>query len=113
MTALRHLFVYGTLAPGRPNHHVVAGIAGTWSRGTVRGHLFEEGWGATLGYPAIVLDPAGDVVEGFVLASAELPRHVDGLDAFEGEGYRREVTTVAVERGGMVEAYVYVLREGG
>jgi hypothetical protein len=48
----RALAVYGTLAPGRPNHHVVAPLGGTWTAGTVEGDLFAEGWGATLGHPA-------------------------------------------------------------
>lgn len=28
-------------------------------QGTVRGKLAEEGWGADLGYPGLILDPTG------------------------------------------------------
>jgi hypothetical protein len=46
------LAVYGTLAPGRPNHHVVAPLGGEWADGFVEGELSPVGWGATLGYRA-------------------------------------------------------------
>jgi hypothetical protein len=49
-------FVYGALAPGRPNEHVLADVPGEWEPGTVRGTLLQEGWGAAEGYPGIVLD---------------------------------------------------------
>ena len=53
------LATYGTLAPGRVNHHELAGLKGVWQQGTVRGKLVAAGWGATLGYPALILDPQG------------------------------------------------------
>jgi gamma-glutamylcyclotransferase (GGCT)/AIG2-like uncharacterized protein YtfP len=31
------LFVYGTLAPGRPKEHVLEPLHGTWRAATVRG----------------------------------------------------------------------------
>ncbi len=52
-----HLVVYGTLAPGRPNHHVVADIAGRWFTGWVEGDLHDHGWGAADGYPAMAWPP--------------------------------------------------------
>jgi gamma-glutamylcyclotransferase (GGCT)/AIG2-like uncharacterized protein YtfP len=42
------LFVYGTLAPGRPNEHMLAEVDGEWETATVRGRLVQEGWGADL-----------------------------------------------------------------
>ena len=57
--ALERLATYGTLAPGRPNHHQLDGLEGRWLKGHVNGMLVEAGWGASLGYPALVLDPAG------------------------------------------------------
>ena len=61
---MQRLFVYGTLAPGRPNSHMLEAIGGAWRRASVRGTLHPEGWGATLGYPAIVLGEDGRKVEG-------------------------------------------------
>jgi hypothetical protein len=33
------LATYGTLAPGRPNHHVVAPLGGEWTEGLIEGDL--------------------------------------------------------------------------
>src|SRR5215207_356114 len=45
------LAVYGTLAPGKPNHHVLAPLGGEWTDGLIEGDLLPMGWGAELGYP--------------------------------------------------------------
>lgn len=37
------LFVYGTLAPGRPNAHVLADVPGTWRPATISGSPYECG----------------------------------------------------------------------
>src|SRR5262249_52948470 len=84
---LQRLFVYGTLAPGRENADVLAELPGTWEEATVRGRLLQEGWGADLGYPGLVLDDAGDEVQGLVFTSDRLADHLDRLDAFGGCGY--------------------------
>ena len=107
MTA--RLFVYGSLAPGRVNAHVLAGVPGTWEPASVRGRLFPEGWGAAVGYPGIVLDERGDEVAGLIFSSDELDAHWARLDAFEGEGYER-VRSVATRRdGSRLEVYIYAL----
>lgn len=103
------LFVYGTLAPGRPNAHVLAIVPGNWQPATVRGTLFPEGWGAAAGYPGIVLDALGDEVHGFVFSSDVLAAHWERLDAFEGEGYERVVTTATLADGTRVDAWIYRL----
>jgi hypothetical protein len=64
-------------------------LSGRWLVGRVRGALAEEGWGAKLGYPALILDPAERPVEVHVFESEDLLGHWDRLDAFEGPGYRR------------------------
>ncbi len=107
----RRLAVYGTLAPGRPNEHVLADLPGRWFHGTVRGVLHPEGWGAELGYPGIVLEGDGPEVAVQVLESEALPDHWDRLDEFEGPGYRR-VTTLVITDGGELPASIYVLADG-
>ncbi len=87
--AMYRLAVYGTLAPGKPNAHQLAALVGTWTPGIVRGQLVEQGWGAALGYPAIILDERGSQVAVELFESQDLPAHWSRLDAFEGEGYRR------------------------
>lgn len=107
----RHLAVYGTLAPGRENHHQLDGLAGRWQRGTVRGRVLASGWGSGEGYPALILDAEGPTVEVQVFESDDLPAHWARLDEFEGTGYRRVVTQVQVE-GGEVAASIYVAAYG-
>ena len=104
-----HLFVYGSLAPGRANAHVLAGIPGQWRPATVTGTLHAQGWGAALGYPGLVLDPNGDDVVGLVFTSDELPAHWPRLDEFEGDGYARVTTAARLADGTLVQAHVYCL----
>ncbi len=104
------LAVYGTLAPARVNHYQISALRGNWQRGTVRGKLFSSGWGAALGFPGLILDPFGPLVDVDVFESAELPKHWARLDEFEGSGYRRVVTTVNTAEGNL-SAWIYVLAE--
>lgn len=105
------LATYGTLAPGRVNHHQLAGLEGTWSTGTIRGRLIQTGWGAALGYPALVLDEGqsrdGDKIIVHLFTSADLPNHWDRLDAFEGAEYRRGQIMVETAEG-LVAAWIYL-----
>ncbi len=73
----------------------------------MRGRLVEEGWGATLGFPALTLDPEAAVVAVQLFESAALPQHWRRLDAFEGDGYRRVATQVQLADG-EVAAWIYV-----
>jgi gamma-glutamylcyclotransferase (GGCT)/AIG2-like uncharacterized protein YtfP len=100
------LATYGTLGPGGPNHHQLSTLKGRWSRGFVRGRLVAAGWGADLGFPAIVLDPEGSQVDVEVFESLDLPDHWDRLDKFEGAAYARVVATVHTPDGA-VQAYIY------
>jgi len=106
------LFVYGTLAPGKPNEHVLSGYSGTWVVGSVKGKLYEQGWGAALGFPGLVLDEAAGEVVGQVFSSDELPSLWSMLDEFEGEGYQRVLTSVELVNGDIIEAYVYEINQG-
>ncbi|MFG6094388.1 gamma-glutamylcyclotransferase family protein [Leptothoe sp. ISB3NOV94-8A] len=104
------LFVYGTLAPGRPNEHVLADVPGNWEPATVIGTLVQEGWGAAVGYPGIILDKHGSEIKGFLFSSERLAEHWSRLDKFEGEGYERVLTTVKLEDETAMDAYIYQLR---
>jgi gamma-glutamylcyclotransferase (GGCT)/AIG2-like uncharacterized protein YtfP len=108
ITAIHRLATYGSLAPGRPNHHQLDGLEGRWLAGHVIGILVDAGWGAGLGYPALILDPDGSSIDVHVFESIDLPDHWARLDAFEGPGYQRVVTTVRTSTGG-VDASIYVL----
>lgn len=88
------LAVYGTLAPGRPNHHIVAPLGGEWAEGVIEGDLHPVGWGATLGYPAFRPRAGGPAVAVHVLTTPRLATDWPRLDRFEGPGYRRILVPV-------------------
>ena len=92
---------YGTLGPGRPNHHQLDGLDGRWLKGHVNGMLVDAGWGASLGYPALVLQADGPAIDVEVFESADLPDHWARLGDFEGDGYQRVVATVRTPTGEM------------
>lgn len=107
---LERLFVYGTLAPGRLNEHILGNVPGTWEEGSVRGHLLQQGWGADRGYPGIVVDPSAARVQGFMLTSDALTSEWERLDDFEGSEYERVVAQVELVVGGVVAAFIYQLK---
>lgn len=106
------LAVYGTLAPGRSNHHELAGLAGRWSHGWVRGLLLPQGWGAAAGYPGLLLDDDGALVAVQLFHSDDLPAHWARLDAFEGPGYCRTLVMASTPEGD-VPAFIYALAMDG
>ena len=111
MTKTEHrLATYGTLAPGRVNESMLAGLTGRWLTGIVRGHLKDEGWGAAHGCPGIVLDPDGPSVDVHLFESADLAAHWDRLDAFEGPGYQRIPVDVETPDGPLT-AMIYALAD--
>ncbi|MEL7371660.1 MAG: gamma-glutamylcyclotransferase family protein [Myxococcota bacterium] len=107
---MERLFVYGTLAPGRPNAHILADVPGTWTPGYVRGRLVDEGWGAAEGYPGIIIEPEAPQVAGFIFSSPALHQHWVRLDDFEGDGYVRVEVQAKLDSGPVVSAYIYALR---
>ena len=106
------LFTYGSLQPGGQNEHVLTAIGGEWEPAVIRGRLIEAGWGATMGYPALVVDESGNEVHGHLFTSSKLSANWAHLDEFEGPGYERIVAPVTLQSGERVQAHVYVLRAG-
>jgi gamma-glutamylcyclotransferase (GGCT)/AIG2-like uncharacterized protein YtfP len=88
------LAVYGTLAPGQPNHHVLAPLGGEWMDGLIEGELIPLGWGAALGYPGFRPRAGGEAVAVKVLTAPSLANAWPDLDRFEGPGYRRILVPV-------------------
>ena len=107
---IERLFVYGTLAPGRPNEHVLAEIEGSWEAATVTGTLRQEGWGAEIGYPGMDLDKGDDEVQGYLFSSDKLSDLWAKLDEFEGAAYDRVLTLVKLSDNRWVDAYIYALK---
>jgi gamma-glutamylcyclotransferase (GGCT)/AIG2-like uncharacterized protein YtfP len=110
------LAVYGSLAPGRENHRIVAPLGGTWMNGVVEGDLATDGWGMALGYPALSLRHGGPAVPVQVLTSEALRGAWMKLDAFEGAEYRRLLALVrmpaADERAVVTVANIYAAARG-
>jgi len=100
------LAVYGSLAPGESNQHILTPIQGSWSRGSVYGFLNDAGWGTGIGYRSLVWDPDGREVAVQVFESPELPKHWARIDDFEGSDYRRILVPV-VTADGIVVANLY------
>ena len=93
-TTSHRLAVYGTLAPGQPNHHIVAPLGGEWVPGLVEGDLHPSGWGAALGYPAFYPRDGGPIVPVQLLITPRLAAAWPDLDAFEGLEYQRVLVPV-------------------
>jgi gamma-glutamylcyclotransferase (GGCT)/AIG2-like uncharacterized protein YtfP len=107
------LAVYGSLAPGRVNHRIVAHLGGTWRDGLVRGHLHESGWGAGMAYPGFVWDSEGPLVAIRLLESERLAGAWPGIDAFEGPDYLRILVPVELGGGEGAVANLYAVRVPG
>jgi len=104
------LFVYGTLAPGCSNEHILAELTGDWQPASTRGVLLPDGCAISDGFPALILDdPDAGEVEGLLFVSADLPTFWLDLDEFEGDGYRRVITTITTAAGERLKAYTYEL----
>ncbi|HEY1528447.1 MAG TPA: gamma-glutamylcyclotransferase family protein [Candidatus Angelobacter sp.] len=105
----RRLAVYGSLAPGKKNHHVIAGINGSWRKAVLHGSLRNEGWGAGEGFPGFLWDGTNMAVAAQVFSSADLPHYWTMLDEFEGEEYRRILAPADIAGGEMEICNVYAL----
>lgn len=106
--ASQYLAVYGSLAPGRENHRVVAQLAGDWREGFVHGDLSPAGWGAALGFPALQWRPDGPRVPVHLLCSDRLTADEWArLDQFEGAEYRRVLVPVYHDSGLLAVANLY------
>ena len=106
------LAVYGSLAPGKSNHHMLAKYPGTWTRGRVRGHLVNAGWGAAGGFPGLIPRADGPWVSVDVFESAALPNAWAELDTFEGSEYARvpiDVFSEDSDAASMFVANIYAL----
>jgi gamma-glutamylcyclotransferase (GGCT)/AIG2-like uncharacterized protein YtfP len=104
------LAIYGTLAPGKVNHHHIADLGGTWSDAAVRGRLGRVPCGIHQGLPAIILDPAAALLPVKLLLCERLPAAWSRLDAFEGEEMQRLLVPLEGEGGITGVANIYAQR---
>ena len=83
------LFVDGSLAPDKENHHLLERISGTWESAILKGELLDKGWGAELGCPGLLLSDQGQQIQGYMFNSNHLSDYWPVLDVFEGDDYQR------------------------
>jgi gamma-glutamylcyclotransferase (GGCT)/AIG2-like uncharacterized protein YtfP len=108
-TIPQRLFVYGSLAPGESNAHMLQGLRGTWQPAYIHAEFIESAWGDAAGFPGIHLDANAPRVGGQIFTSQDLAEHWSALDAFEGAEYRRVLTEAITDQGEQISAYVYEL----
>lgn len=108
MTAMNTvLFVYGTLAPGEENAHIMDGMVGEWHCAFVRGTRYDTGWGTHKKHPGFMPDENAAPIKGLVFISNDLPAHWTRLDKFEGENYQRVPIKAVMDNGEIIEAQIY------
>jgi gamma-glutamylcyclotransferase (GGCT)/AIG2-like uncharacterized protein YtfP len=107
--ASRHLVVYGSLAPGGPNHGLLANLKGEWREGWVTGELLDRGWSAAMGFPALRWCPEGGRIPAHLFISDELPGIWFRLDEFEGLEYKRILAPFWTPDGSVVVGNVYAM----
>jgi gamma-glutamylcyclotransferase (GGCT)/AIG2-like uncharacterized protein YtfP len=82
----RRLAVYGTLAPGEENHHVIEPAGGTWRAVDLEGVM--GSWGR---YPVFEWVTPGEMIPAMLVESGGLSRYWKRLDAFETDHYARHL----------------------
>lgn len=108
------LIIYGTLAPGKPNHHKISHIKGDWKPAVLKGGKLEnKGWGADLGFNGYVPAKENEQtnISCYVLFSDELMKNWEILDEFEGAGYKRILAEYELENGENGVGYVYGINQ--
>ncbi len=101
------LFVYGTLAPGEENAHIMDGMVGEWRKAYVRGTRHATGWGTHKRHPGFIPDENAPPVKGLLFISNDLPAHWARLDKFEGADYKRISIKAKLESGNIIDAQIY------
>ena len=104
------LAIYGTLAPGKVNHHHIAELGGDWRDAAVRGRLGRVPCGIHEGLPAIVVGPDQPLHPVKLLVCEALPGAWARLDAFEGEEMQRLLVPLEGEGSAPGVANIYALR---
>ena len=106
---VERLFTYGSLMPGREYAHLLAEAGDDWQEASLTGFVDSDGWGHSVGYPALLVHEAGFKISGMVVTSGNLHKLWPLLDDFEGPAYQRTTTEVVLANGARVIAFVYEL----
>ena len=85
------LVIYGTLAPGQPNHNVIEDLRGVYGDCSVHGRIKEVD-----GLPYFTWAPSAAARRAVLFSSRQLPDAWVDLDLFEGDGYKRRLIPATV-----------------
>ena len=96
------LVIYGTLAPGKPNHNVIEDLSGVYCDCSVHGRISEVD-----GLPYFTWAPSEARLAAQLFSSRQLPDKWDDLDRFEGDGYKRRLIPATVGDG-LTVASIYL-----
>lgn len=88
------LVIYGTLAPGKPNHYVIEDLRGDYCDCSVHGRISEAD-----GLPYFTWAPSADSLDAQLFSCRQLPEMWNELDRFEGEGYKRRLIPATTDDG--------------
>jgi gamma-glutamylcyclotransferase (GGCT)/AIG2-like uncharacterized protein YtfP len=88
------LAVYGTLAPGEPNHSVLSDLSGTWQEGLVQGNLTDQD-----GLRSFRWTLGAEKTKVNVFSSNDLESSFPKLDRFEEKRYHRILVPVETPLG--------------
>lgn len=104
------LIAYGSLMPGKSNHHLVDDIQGEWITGTIQGHVVNPHWEMHGGYPVLSLDRSLEQtsVPVAILLAEDMNDWWDRLDYFEGDEYKRVMTKYQGYDGSQGRGWIYV-----
>ena len=107
------LIIYGTLAPGKPNHKIIEHIKGEWIPSTIKGKLENKGWGAEMGFFGFkhASPVEASIIDCWVLLSDELVDNWKMLDEFEGPGYKRVLAEYTLQDNKNGVGYIYAINE--
>jgi gamma-glutamylcyclotransferase (GGCT)/AIG2-like uncharacterized protein YtfP len=97
----RRLAVYGTLAPGERNHHILAPVAGNWQSCTVPGRL------SMRENPVFSWYHTAPPVRMQLFTGLDLPAHWARIDGFEGSDYSRILVPVFADGQLLTVANLY------
>jgi gamma-glutamylcyclotransferase (GGCT)/AIG2-like uncharacterized protein YtfP len=85
------LVIYGTLAPGQPNHNVIEDLRGVYRDCSVHGRISEVDE-----LPYFTWAPSAAGLRAVLFSSRQLPDKWVDLDLFEGDGYKRRLIPATV-----------------
>jgi gamma-glutamylcyclotransferase (GGCT)/AIG2-like uncharacterized protein YtfP len=104
---MNRLFVYGSLTPNKKNFYILKNISGLWQKAFTFGFIKKIIIAKDTIYDAIVLNPNGNKINGYLFTSYSLKNYWSKIDNFEGQYYYRTIANVYLKNKNLIQAYIY------